>query len=312
MLLRSPSFSCEERSTAVNRLYDATGHHPDTVQLLAELLNGIVSTIPAEDIFPPSVSPKPLWGSLGVDRLRDLYASLCAAFETHMQDHGSRAARPYDDLRLPTTEGLTDPDSVFEQSARTCPKRTRLFVTPSLLKRDGHPVSDRTVTRVLHRVIDEEYLIAESIRDDMTLVGGESVLIDAVLSNRQQDNGTFEPADCELIKEAIKTVVTEQAKFGSRSVNRLTRIIAHADALGLSVTDITEVVAATTRTVQTGLRNEQSGQILAYTLTDEVSEFIRTERPELRSEVRSLLARSLERSGDVKAALEVMKTYRRL
>lgn len=113
ILLRSPSFSYEERSTAVNRLYDATGRHPDTVQLLAELLDGIVSPIPAEDIVPPSVPPKSIWGALGVDRLRDLYASLCAAFETHLQDHGSRTARPYDDLRLlaavyhalPTTEG---------------------------------------------------------------------------------------------------------------------------------------------------------------------------------------------------------------
>lgn len=140
VLLRGPCFNKDELTTALNRLYDAAGTHPDTAHWLARTLGEPFVLL--DSALAPDVHLETLYVHLSEDRLRELYASLRAAFETHLQGFGSPSVRSYDDVRLlaavysalPTTEGVVAPDSVLKRVVSVPSERTRLFAETELLK----------------------------------------------------------------------------------------------------------------------------------------------------------------------------------
>lgn len=308
VLLRAPSFTDDERTTALNRLQDAADPHPDTVHWLARTLDepyglGLTKAV------APDVHVETLYDHLDKDRLTELYGSLRAAFETHMQGHGSPSVRAYDDLRLlaaaydalPTTEEVVDPDTVFKRAMSAPPERTRLFTESRLFERNGWPVADRTVTEVLHRAIKENHLSA-SRRSSVVL---------KILSSRRQDDGTFVPADRRLITTALEEGIAPEEP-GLGTVTSCTRVIEHADGLGLDVPDIMDLVAVVTQALEDESQVGKEGWALASALTGEIRVDLHSEWTELNSNVRSLLATALNQAWDEDDALDIMKVYRQL
>lgn len=304
ILLRSPSFTDGERTTAVTRLYDAAGSHPDTVYWLAKTLNE-----PLDAAVTPDVHTEKLYGHLGQNRLRELYGSLCAAFETHLQGYGSPTIRPYDELQLlatvydalPATERVVDPNTVLERATSTPPERTRLYAKTELLKRDGCPVADHTITNVLHRAIKQGHLSASR----------RSAVVSKLLFARHRDDGTFESADQRLIMTALdEGIILEDPGWGT--VSHYLRVIDHTDALDLGMTEVMDLLAVVTRALKDEPRVGKQGWKLASVLTGDIRTHLRSERPELHSTVRSLLATSLDQAWNDDNRLDVMSAYRQL
>lgn len=68
-------------------------------------------------------------------------------------------------------------------------------------------------------------------------------MVKKLLTARQQEDGTFVPADRELITAVLNEgIVSKEPGLGT--VASCTDVIGHADALGLGMSEVIELIAA--------------------------------------------------------------------